>query len=213
MECIHHLIIAHSHPHFLLILQNIIRSCQGIRIIGKVTNFTDLLHAAATLKPDIIIADIALPGMKGFTALQQLATGPHPAKLILSWRYIDKPVLTEAIEAQCAGYIILDAPPLDYLFALRQVIKGKVFYCIQTEKLRNQQKNADGAIIPEEKLLTEKYFLMAYCLWLGYTNKEIAIALELTKDTVETYRKVLRKMIGSGSIAALENFIIRNKIM
>ena len=67
------LLIAHSHPVFMVILQNILRSYRGFQIIGKASNAADLLKAATALKPDVIIADIELPGMKDFAALQKLA--------------------------------------------------------------------------------------------------------------------------------------------
>ena len=86
------LIIAHSHPHFLFMLQNIIRSYQGFRVVGKTGNYADLMQMATALKPDVIIADIELPGMKGFTALQQLMADLNQPKIILSWRYHHQPL-------------------------------------------------------------------------------------------------------------------------
>jgi two-component system nitrate/nitrite response regulator NarL len=207
------LIIAHSHPHFLLILQNIIRSYPGIRIIGKANNLADLLHAASTLKPDIIIADVALSGRKGFTAFQKLATGPHQPKVILSWRYHHLPVISKAIDAGFAGCIKHDANPVDYLLAIKQAMKGEVFYCSQTEKIINAYKNRHHAGSGPDEALSDTQLIILYCIWLGYNSKEIGLALGLTKATVDTYRKELRKIIGSGSLSTIARFLEKNGII
>ena|SRR5664279_5694295 len=131
------LIIAHSHPHFRFILQNIIGSYQGFRIVGKTNNYKGLMEMATDLKPDVIIADIELPGMSGFTALQELTAKLNQPKIILSWRYHHQPFINEAIAAGCAGCIIHHANPTEYHRAVKQAMKGEVFYCSHTEKVIN----------------------------------------------------------------------------
>lgn len=207
------LIIAHHHQVFRTILQNIFQSQPGIRIIAQCATAVHLVETSIALQPQVIIADVALPGMEGLATLQKLEEGCKESKVILSWRYCDKHIINEAIAAQCAGYIVQDTPPAEYFFALKQAMKGNVFYCSQTERLRNALKKAGEAIASEEEILSEKYLMMAYCLWIGFSTKETAIATSLTESTINTYRKKLKKVLGSGSVAALESFMKKNKIM
>lgn len=201
------LIIAHSHPVFLVILQNILRSYQGLHIIGKATNAAGLLHAAITLNPDVIIADIALPGMKGITALQKLAISRGGAKVILSWQHSHQRVINKAIDAGCAGCIIRDANPADYHLAIKRAMKGEVFYCNQTEKVISARAKGLRTHAAALEIQGEKYSILLHCIWLGYTIKETAVATGLTIETIYTYRKRLKKIFGSLSAAALESFI------
>jgi DNA-binding NarL/FixJ family response regulator len=157
MRGIINLIIAHGHPHFLVILQNIIRSYQGFRIVAKATNLADLLDKTAVHKPDVIIADIALPGIKGFTEFQKLAASCPQAKVILSWQHDHGHEIKKAMEAGCAGCIVHDANPAEYSLAVRQVMKGEVFYCNHTEKVMNAYKRDPGAVAPPAEMLSEKY--------------------------------------------------------
>jgi DNA-binding NarL/FixJ family response regulator len=213
MHGIINLIIAHGHPHFLVILQNIIRSYQGMRVVGKASNLTDLLDVAASLKPDIIIIDIGLPGLKGLTHLQMLSLSCEQAKLIFSWQHEHFPVISLAIQAGCTGCIIQDANPQDYLIAIKQAMKGEVYYCRQTEKVINTQmkEGADSNALAEE--LSHTYCRLLYCISLGYNGKETALAMGLSKETVDTYRKDLRKIIGSRSIHAIVNFMKKNALL
>lgn len=213
MTAIINLIIAHSHPHFLLILQNIIRSYQGFRVVGKAGNFADLMQMATTLKSDVIVADIALPGMRGFTALQELMVALNQPGIILSWSHHHQPVINEVIAAGCAGCIIHDANPAEYLRAIKKTIKGEVFYCSQTERVigANIQGRDAIAAIPEN--FNKKYDILLHCIWLGFTIKETAVATELTKETVYTYRKRLKKIFGSLSAAAIHSYLKKNGIV
>ena len=207
------LLIAHSHPVFLVILQNILRSYQGLHIIGKATTAAGLLQAASILKPDVIIADIALPGMEDFTPLQKLAVSGSQVKVLLSWRRHQQAVINEAMSAGCAGCIIHDATPAEYYLAIKQAVKGEVFYCSHTEKVINSNKNLHNAEDTSAEILSEKHTIMLYCMWLGYNSKEIAIAMGLSKETIDTYRKRLKKIIGSPSFSALEGFMKKNGII
>jgi two-component system, NarL family, nitrate/nitrite response regulator NarL len=118
----------------------------------------------------------------------------------------------EVIDAGCAGCIVHDASPIEYSTAILQVMKGKAFYCRQTEKVLHAHKKnkGNGADLPE--VLSKKYKVVLSCLWRGFNSKEAAVATGLTKKTIDTYRKNLRKIIGSLSAAALENFMRENGI-
>lgn len=204
------LIIAHSHPVFLVILQNILRSYQGLHIAGKVTNAAGLLQAAAMLKPDIIIADIALPGMKGITALQKLAVSCSGAKVILSWQHSHQRVLSKAIDAGCAGCIIQEANPAGYHLAIKQAMKGEVFYCDHTERVISAGAKGLRTHATLLEIHSEKYGILLHYIWLGYNIKETAVATGLTIETVYTYRKRLKKIFGSLSAASIESLIKKN---
>ena len=213
MHSIINVIIAHGHPHFLFSLQNIIRSYQGFRIIGNATNLTDLVKTTTNLKPDVIIADMALPGMKGFAALQKLAISCGEAKIILSLQYHHLPLISKAMEAGFAGFIMHDANPAEYSLAIKQAMKGEIFYCSQAEKVIDACKNAGTTGNALGVKLSKTQCTLLYCIWLHFNSKETAIAMQLSKDTVDTYRKALRKIIGSCSGFALERILKENGIV
>ena len=203
------LLIAHNQPFFRQILQNIFQSQAGFTVIGEVTTAAGLLETAPVLQPDFIIADIALRGMGGFATLQKLVSRCREVKVIISWGYPDEQTITAAMSADFAGYIAHNASPGEYLIAIKQAMKGEVFYCRQTEKLMDAQNVAPGS---SPQLLNEKYCLLIYCIWMGYSSKETAIATDLKESTVNTYKKRVKNLVGSGSLAALESFMKKKGI-
>ncbi len=196
------IIIAHHHHFFRIILQNILQSYTGLCVLANVDNKADLLEKTKELSPDVIIADIALPGMEESTGLQKLMADCNKAKVIVSWRYHHEHKVKKAMKADCAGYIAHDAVPPEYFFAIKQAMKGKVFYCSGSQKLTSHE-NARPGNTPPDKQLTKKQLLILYSISLGFTNREIAIATGLTEHTVYTYRKKFKDILRPNSSAAL----------
>ena len=92
-------------------------------------------------------------------------------------------------------------------------MKGEVYYCSRTEKVMNGIKNLPGTGNVPSKILSETQVKLMYCIWLGYNSKGIALAMNLTKETVDTYRKALRKITGSLSSAAIYSFLKNNGLV
>jgi len=107
------------------------------------------------------------------------------------------------MRASCAGYIARDAPPVEYVYAVKQAAKGKEFYCSQTQKLRGSTNEIDSFA----KSLDDKWLRMLYCICMGYSNKETATATGLKESSVKSYRKKLKSITGFRSIAALEKML------
>jgi DNA-binding NarL/FixJ family response regulator len=162
----------------------------------------ELLQLAVFHTPDIIIADVALPGMDGLAMLAQLAAIRKPPQFIFSWRYRDEPLLKPIMAFACASYIVRDAPPMEYGIAIRQAMRGTSYRCTQTKKLMDPPVASpeDAGLI---KRFSKKYLLLIYCEILGYNCKETAIAAGLTRESVRTYRKRYKKLIGSRTFEAL----------
>ena len=204
------LIVAHGHPVLRGILNNILLSVQGVDVIGEASTADSLLETATAMQPCIIVADISLVAAEQFAVLDKLVACCKDVKVIISWRYRDEAYLKAAMDAKCAGYISHDASPGEYSVAIKDAMKGKVFYCRQTEKLKTLSDNMQdtGALFTE--ILSEGYYMMIFCRWLGFSNKETAVATGLSKETIDTYRKKFNNAIGSRSVAALVSFMRKN---
>ncbi|KAA9037255.1 response regulator transcription factor [Ginsengibacter hankyongi] len=207
---IFNLIIAHSHPVIMAILHNVLRSYRGVQIISKITTASALLKAAIALSPDIIIADIGLAERKEFTALQKLAIRTRSFKIILLWQQQDQHKVAKAIAAGCIACIKQDASPTAIILAVKMAMKGQAFYCSQTELAMTAGNNRPGTSNNNNRMLNEKFIIVLYCSRMGWSIKEIAVAANLSKETVYTYRKRLKKMLGSLNAATIDDFMRKN---
>jgi len=73
-------------------------------VIGEATNGNDALHACATLKPDIVLLDVRMPGLWGIEVAQHLATLEEAPAVIFTTAYGDHAI--EAFDAQAIGYLL-----------------------------------------------------------------------------------------------------------
>ena len=154
------LIIAHNHHIFRAILHNVLQSHADICILAKVDTGAELLEKTKELAPDVVLAELGLPGMADVAEWQKLVAHCGKTKVVVSWHHGDAHKIPGMILASCAGYIARDAPPVEYLYAVKQAAKGKEFYCSQTQKLRGSRNE----IATFAKSLDDKWLRMLYCI-------------------------------------------------
>jgi DNA-binding NarL/FixJ family response regulator len=195
-------IIAHCQPEFKLILQNIIRSQHRLCLVAIASTVVELLQLAVAHLPDIIIADIALPGMDGLNTLAQLAAIRKPPQFVFSWHYTDKLLLKPFITIPSLSYIAREAAPTEYVIAIRQAVKGIPYHCTQTKKLIDKPLEPEmDEDLPE--MFGERDRLLMCCEILGFSCKETAMATGLSQQSVRIYRMRYKKLLGSRSFEVL----------
>ena len=202
-------IIGHCHPEFGIILRNIIRSHHRLSLVAIASTAAELLQLAVAYLPDVIIADVALPGMDGLNLMACVAAIRQPAQFVFSWHYDHELLLRPLIAMAPVSYIVQDAAPAEYDIAIRQTMQGTPYHCAQTKKLMDNlttsATNARLAYTPGKK-----YRFLLYCEVLGFNCKETAIATELTEQSVRTYRTRYKKMLGSRGFEVLIRALERN---
>ena len=201
-------IIGHCHPLFKLILQNIIRSHTTLYLLAVATTAAELLELALLHLPDVILADVALPGMNEVVTLAEMVAIRKPPRFVFSWQYHNEPLLKPIISVTPASFIVRDAPPLEYSIAITNAMRGISYCCPQTQRLLNMPGTltADAGVAQR---FSEKYLLLFYCEILGYNCKETAIATGLSEQSVKTYRKRYKKLLGSGSSEILLQALLK----
>lgn len=197
------LIIAHNDYLFSAVVQNILQSGAGMSVLATVDTAEGLVKKIKELEPDVVVAGLDLQGMSDMDAWQKLVVQCGKTKIIISWRYSDAEKIPVMMRASRAGYIAWDASPVEYLYAVKQAAKGREYYCSQTQKLRNTPNEA----VAFAKSLDATWLRILYCICMGYSNKEIAMATGLKENTVKSYRKKLKSITGFRSVVRLEKMV------
>jgi len=193
-------IIGHCHPQFRIILQNIIRSHQRLCLVAIASTAVELIQLALSHVPDIIIADVALPGMDELNLAACLAAIRNPAQFVFSWHYHHESLLRPFI-ARPVSYIARDTAPAEYGIAIRQAMKGTPYVCTQTKKLMDSPAGSLAASLA--KKVDNKYSLLIYCERLGFNCKETAVGTDLSEQSVRIYRTRYKELLGSRSLEIL----------
>lgn len=166
-------------------------------VIGEAITGEAAIEKARALQPDVILMDIAMPGMDGIEATRRIkAASPQIGILVLTMHRSDEHFFA-MLKAGASGYVLKAADTPELLGAIRSVARGEAFlYPAMAKKLMQDflsrtpgvEESDDGRLTPREQQILR---LIAE----GYTNKEIADRLVVSPSTVHSHRNNLMRKL------------------
>ncbi|GAB4504973.1 MAG: response regulator transcription factor [Anaerolineales bacterium] len=189
-------LIADDHAILRSGVKMLLESEADIEVVGEAAEGSETLKLAAQLKPDVILMDIAMPGMDGLEATRRLkAEQPEAAILILTMHRSDE-YFFETLKLGASGYLLKGAQPEELISAVRTVARGEVFlYPSMAEKLvRDYVRRAGNASSLDPRLSPRENEILRL-LAEDFSSKEIAEKLVVSISTVHTHRNnIMRKL-------------------
>jgi DNA-binding NarL/FixJ family response regulator len=98
-----------------------------VELVGVVSDGPSLVAAAIELRPDIIVADISMPGYDGLEALRRIRAAGLESKVIMLTMFVDLDVAQAAIAAGANGYVVKHSAGDELLRAIRDVSAGLTY--------------------------------------------------------------------------------------
>lgn len=154
---------------------------QDIEVIGKTEDGEKALSLVESGHPDLLIADIEMPGMSGLDVAEQLHEENSPCKVVIVTTFARPGYLERAMKACVSGYILKDEPIEDLIRDLRSIILGK--RVISSEL-------AETFYLSGENPLTEREIEVLRQAAKGLETRTIAKTLHLSQGTVRNYLSV-----------------------
>lgn len=206
------ILILDDHPIMRLGLTQLINGESDLTVCGEATNARQALSLVDTISPQLVLADIAIPGLSIVEFIKELrARRPDLPILILS-NYDESLYAERMIQAGARGYVMKREGGGTLLAAVRQVLEGRP-YLSQTmvdvafEALGRGARDRKGnSIMPQ---LSDREFEVLRCFGAGKTTREAASELGISAKTVETHRLSLCRKLGLKSAAALLRFAVQ----
>lgn len=168
------------------------------------------------LRPDVVLMDVAMPGLSSFEAVRQIRKHSPGSKILFLTMYDDEEYVVECMEAGAAGYILKDAPLQQLITAVREVYRGKKYLSPQVlgkmiDAFRGQRLKANTRLQASRLTARERQILKL--LAEGRSAKQIATLLELSVRTVESHRFNLMHKLNVHNRAQLVAYAVRKKII
>lgn len=178
----------------------------GLEVIGEASDGHEAVAAAEQSHPDVVVMDFALPSMNGAVATRNiLKVSPATRVLILSM-HSEPTYVRTCLEAGAHGYLLKNAMDLELVEAVKKVASGGRF--LDARLALGSPKLAEES--PE---LTSRELEVLQLIVHGKSNKEIAIVLGLSANTVSVHRANIMQTLGIHNTAELVVYAIRNGLV
>jgi DNA-binding NarL/FixJ family response regulator len=176
-----------------------------IAVVGEAGDGDEVVRLAATLRPDVVVMDCAMPRTSGLVATRQiLSTDPGVAVLMLSM-HAEETLVRQALDAGASGYILKSALDLDLAAAVRRVAAGE--QVLDPNIASHAAKNDRGHALSPRELEV----LQLICT--GNSNREIAVELNLSINTVAVHRANIMNALGIHKTAELVVYAMRHGLV
>ena len=177
-------------------------------VVGNARDGGELVEAARRFRPDVIVADIDMPGGSLLEALRQLKTVEHiDAKIVFLTMHGDPELAAEAFRAGGAGYVLKHLATAELHTAIQEVLQGRAYL---TAHITNRVLAALAASGERTTELTARQRDVLRLIAQGRPMKQIATILDLPAVTVETDKDDLMTELGLESTAELVQYAIKN---
>ena len=205
------ILVVDDHPIVREGLIGSINRQPDLMVCGEVENVDQAMDALAKFKPDLVLADISMPGRTGLELVKDIGTQfPELPVLVLSMH--DESLYAERmLRAGARGYIMKHERPEKLIQAIRQVLSGKTYV---SEKIAMRildvfaGRRPKGNRVPMEQL-SDREFEILQLLGRGKNSHEIAEELHLSVKTVDTHRTHLKAKLKLKSALELTRYAVR----
>ena len=175
-----------------------------LEVVGEAADGAEAIRMAAELHPHVVVMDAAMPGTSGMAATRAiLAAAPDVAVLMLSM-HSEETVVRQAMDAGARGYILKNVVDLDLAAAIVRVAAGETVF--DRELVRRPLAGERGRLTPRELEV-----LQLICD--GLSNKDIAVRLKVSVNTVAVHRANIMNTLGVHKTAELVVYALQHGLV
>jgi len=178
-----------------------------LETIGEAGSARDAVFEARSLKPDVVLLDVAMPGQSGIEIIPQLLHEHEEARVLMLSMQDEPRYVREAFEAGASGYVLKEAADAELVAAIREVARGGR-YVHPELGARLIAADSEERKRAEEDPLSDREREVLRLLALGHTNQEIAKQLYISVRTAETHRAHIMQKLRLSSRAELVRYAL-----
>ncbi len=204
-------LVVDDHTLFRQGIVGLLNSQPDIEVVGEAGDAQGAIDAAVRLTPDILLMDIAMPGISGLEAAGEIKNRCPSVQILILTIHDREDYLYQALRAGASGYVLKGADIRDLLTAVRTAHNGEIYlYPSVAKKLVGEYLRQDrtGAERATPGQLTERELEILRLIAEGKTTPDIARALFLSPHTVQSHRDHIMAKLDLHSKAALIRYAI-----
>jgi two-component system invasion response regulator UvrY len=206
------ILIADDHAIFRDGLKQILDDCDDIEVVDEASRGQEVLEKVAKKNFDLLLLDIAMPGLSGLDTLKLLKQQKPKLRVLILSMYPEEQYAVRAMKAGAAGYITKGSASEELLDAIRKVSQGGRYVSASIADKLLSDFEQEPVLQPHEKLSDREYQILCM-IARGKTVSEIALELFLSVKTVSTHRGHILQKMRMKNNAELTNYAIKNNLV
>lgn len=207
-------LLADDHALVRAGMRMLLEAMGNVTVLGEAADGHAVVRLVEELKPDLVLMDIAMPGLNGLDAAARITKQWPHTKVVMLSMHQDEQYVRQALKMGATGYLLKDSATTELALAIAAVARGETYLSPAASKgvlsdYVQRLRSEDSAQVHLTPRQREVLQLVAE----GCSTKEIAQRLELSVKTVETHRSLLMKQLDVHEIAGLVRYAIRTGII
>jgi DNA-binding NarL/FixJ family response regulator len=204
------MLLADDHTLVRAGIRGLVSALPDVEVVGETGDGQEALRLAETLRPDIVLLDIGMPGLNGLEVAARLATFDPTIRVIILSMHTSEEYVLQALRAGAAAYLLKGSAVAELEVAIRAVARGETYLSPAVSKrVVDDYVARIGNATDPLAALTPRQREILQLVAEGQTNKEIALRLGLSHRTVEVHRNQLMKRLAVHDVAGLVRFAVR----
>lgn len=187
-----------------------------ITVVGEAPTGVQAIALAKELKPDVAVLDLSMPELGGIEAAGEILKANPSIKILILSMYSNEAYVRKAFAVGAKGYMLKDAIELDLTRAVFSLAEGKAYMSpgisnLVIEGLRTGAMQEDSGDLYEQLSMREKEVLQLIAQ--GKSNKEVAVLLNISVNTVAVHRARMMETLGLHRTAELVLYAVKKGLV
>ncbi len=196
-------------------MQTLLERVEDFSIVGVAADGLEAVRLTETLKPDILVLDLMMPGLNGLEALRILRDRSPRTRIVILSMHRTTAFVAQALQSGAIGYVLKEATEESLVRAVREAAAGRRFLSPPVTEIAINayiEQSKTGPFDPHETLTPRQREVLQLAAE-GKTNAEIAGRLNISQRTVENHRTALMQRLGLRNQTELIRYAMRRGLI
>jgi DNA-binding NarL/FixJ family response regulator len=211
----HRILIADDHAILREGVRALLATADDIEVVGEAADGREAIDLAQQLEPDLILMDVAMPGLGGLEATLEIRRRVPRAKIVVLSQYGEPEYVRRFLKAGVSGYVLKKAAGAELVAAIRAVMRGGLVLDPEVARTALQDTGApdDGEAPDAYESLTDREKQVLKLVAEGHTNKDIAGLLGISVKTAMSHREHVMLKLQVHNRTELVRFALRHGVI